>query len=231
VSYNLPGIYGLRLSQNTLASIFMGEIERWDDPAIAADNPELALPSTPLTVAVRADGSGTTSNFSKYLVSAAPEVFTVTAGDTVQWPRAQAARGNAGVAQLIQDTPGSIGYVDYSDAKPSGLTWAAIRNRAGNFVEPTLENASAALAGTEINEDLTYDPLDAEGPEAYPITAPTYILVYETYPDAALVDNLKVWLTWVLGEGQQVAEVVDFAKLPDEIREPALAQVEEIRVG
>nr|WP_283251236.1 phosphate ABC transporter substrate-binding protein PstS [Rhabdothermincola salaria] len=231
VSYNLPGVEGLRLSQDTLGSIFMGEIERWDDAAIATDNPDLELPSTPLTVAVRSDGSGTTSNFTKYLERAAPEVFTVTAGDTVAWPRAQAARGNAGVAHLIQDTPGAIGYVDYSDAKPSGLALASVRNRSGNYVAPSLEAASAALAGAELNDDLTYDPLDADGPEAYPITAPTYILVYETYPEDSTVENLKVWLRWVLGEGQDVAAVVDFARLPTNVLEPAQAQIDRIQVG
>jgi phosphate transport system substrate-binding protein len=231
VSYNLPGVDGLQLSQDTLGAIFMGQIDRWDAPPIAADNPDLDLPSTPLTVAVRSDGSGTTSNFTKYLERAAPEVFTVTAGDTVAWPRAQAARGNAGVAHLIQDTPGAVGYVDYSDAKPSGLSLAAIRNRSGNYVGPSLEAASAALAGAELDDDLTYDPLDAAGPEAYPITAPTYILVYETYREATTVENLKVWLRWVLGEGQEVAAVVDFARLPPNVLEPAQAQIDRIRVG
>ena len=123
------------------------------------------------------------------------------------------------------------GYVDYSDAQPSGLTWAAIQNRSGNFVEPTLANASAALAGAELDDDLTYNPLNADGPDAYPITAPTYILVYETYPDADTVENLRTWLTWVLDEAQGFADVVNFARLPEEIQRRALAQIDEIQVG
>jgi phosphate transport system substrate-binding protein len=228
VSYNLAGIEGLHLSADTLAAIFTAKVTRWDDPLVAADNPGLALPGEPIKVTVRADGSGTTSNFSKYLAKAAPDTFTITAGDKVEWPSAQAARGNAGVTQLIQDTPGSIGYVDYSDAKPAGLTMASIRNKAGNYVAPTLEGASAALAGAKVNDDLTYDPLDAEGPDAYPITAPTYILVYETYPSSTTVDSLHTWLTYVLTGGQDVAASVDFARLPDDLRLRALAQVDKV---
>jgi phosphate transport system substrate-binding protein len=231
VSYNLPAVPELKLSQDTLAAVFVGEIKRWDDERIRVDNPEADLPSSPITVAVRSDGSGTTSNFSKYLATAAPSVFTLTAGDTVQWPNAQAARGNAGVAHLIQDTPGSIGYVDYSDAVPSGLTFAAIRNQAGNFTLPTLENASAALAGAEINEDLTYDPLDAAGESAYPITAPTYVLVYETYPSETIVADVTTWLEYVLTDGQDVAAVVNFARLPEELQARALDQLSRITVG
>jgi phosphate transport system substrate-binding protein len=230
VSYHLSGIDELRLSPTTLAAIFMGQVTTWDDPAVVADNPATPLPNQPITVVVRSDGSGTTSNFSKYLAKAAPETFTVAAGDTVEWPAAQAARGNAGVAQLIEATDGSIGYVDYSDAMPSGFTMAAIRNRAGSYVAPTLDAASAALAGATINDDLTYDPLDPAGADAYPITAPTYVLVYETYDEAHTVENLRRWLTYVLTDGQDLAAVVNFARLPDDLRDRALAQVQRLTV-
>jgi phosphate transport system substrate-binding protein len=231
VSYNVDQVDDLHLSPDTLAGIFMGQITRWDDPAIAADNPGVDLPATALLTVVRADGSGTTSNFSRYLAKAAPDTFTVTAGDTVQWPSAQAARGNAGVAQLIQDTPGSIGYVDYSDAEPAGLTFAAIRNRSGAFVGPSLEGASAALEGASVADDLTYDPLDADGPGAYPITAPTYILVYETYADETVVDDVRTWIEWVLTSGQDVAATVNFARLPEGLRDRALDQLTRVKVG
>jgi len=231
VSYNLDEVDQLHLSPDTLAGIFMGAIARWDDPAIVADNPGIDLPATAVTTVVRADGSGTTANFSKYLAKAAPSSFTVTAGDTVQWPSAQAARGNAGVAQLIQDTPGSIGYVDYSDAEPAGLEFAAIRNRSGAFVPPSLEAASAALDGASVADDLTYDPLDADGVDAYPITAPTYILVYETYSSETVVDDVRTWIEWVLTGGQEVAATVNFARLPEALRARALDQLTRVRVG
>ncbi len=120
VSYNLSGVSELQLSPDTLAKIFQAQITTWNDPAIAADNPGATLPSTPIVVVHRSDGSGTTSNFTKYLKAAAPSTWTLDAGDTVNWPTStQAGNGNAGVAQIIKDTDGAIGYVDLSDAKAS----------------------------------------------------------------------------------------------------------------
>ena len=209
----------------------MGQITTWDDPAIAADNDGVTLPSTAITVVVRSDGSGTTSNFSKFLKSAAPSVFTVESGDTVAWPSAQAAQGNAGIAQLVNDTSGAIGYVDYSDANAIGLSFAAIENADGNFVAASLEGATAALDGVTVEDDLTYDPLNAPGADSYPITAPTYILVYATYSDQTMVDNIQGWLTYVLTEGETLANSVDFANLPSGLQQQALAQVDQITVG
>jgi phosphate transport system substrate-binding protein len=231
VSYNLEGVDELNLSPDTLAGIFMGTISTWNAPEIAEDNPDADLPDTAITVAVRSDGSGTTSNFSKYLKAAAPEVFTLEAGDTVAWPKAQAGNGNSGVAQIVTQTDGAIGYVDLSDANASGLTYANIGNKDGEFVAPTLEGATAALDGAEINADLTYNPLNASGAEAYPITAPTYVLVYSTYPDQATVDNIKGWLTYLLTDAQELAADVDFASLPEGLDQQALEQIEQITVG
>jgi phosphate transport system substrate-binding protein len=231
VSYNLSGVEEINLSQSTLAGIFMGQITSWDAPEIAADNEGVTLPSTAITVVVRSDGSGTTSNFSKFLATAAPDVFTIASGDTVAWPSAQAANGNAGVAQLVKDTAGAIGYVDYSDANALGLTFAAIENAEGEFVPASLEGATAALDGVTVEENLTYNPLNAPGAESYPITAPTYILTFVTYSDETTVENLKGWLTFVLTEGEQLANSVDFANLPEGLQSKALAQIDQITVG
>lgn len=227
VSYNLSGVKDLKLSPETLAKIFMGTVTTWNDPAIAADNSGVTLPSTAITVAVRSDGSGTTSNFSKYLAAAAPSVFTVTAGDTVAWPKAQAGKGNAGVAQIVKDTAGAIGYVDLSDALATGLSTASIKNKDGNFVAPTLAGATAALAGAEIKADLTYSPLNAAGAQAYPITAPTYVIVYTTPTSNAAA--IRGWLTYLLTEAQDLAKDVDFAPLPTALRDKALAQISQIQ--
>jgi phosphate transport system substrate-binding protein len=179
----------------------------------------------------RADGSGTTSNFTSYLTKAAPTVWTLGADKTVPWPAGQRAEnGNAGVAQAVTSTEGSIGYVDYSDAKAAGLVFAEIENKAGKFVAPTLESATAALAGVTLAPDLTYDPLDAAGASAYPITAPTYVLAYENQTDHAAGVALKGYLTYLLSEGQDLAESVDFARLPDSILSKARAQVEQVKV-
>lgn len=231
ISYNLSGVEDLQLDADALAGIFQGTITKWDDEAIAADNPDADLPSKDIVMVHRADGSGTTTNFTKYL-DKATEAWTLGSGDTVAWPAdSQAGQKNTGVAQLIKDNDGAIGYVDLSDAEATQLTFAAIENKAGEFVAPTLEGASAALAGAVVAEDLSYDPLDADGAEAYPITAPTYLLVRTTYADQATLDNVKGFITYLLTEGQDLAETVSYAKLPDELREQALAQLEKPTVG
>lgn len=229
VSYNLSGVSKLQLSPDTLADIFQGTITKWDDAAIKSDNPGASLPSTAITVAHRSDGSGTTANFTKYLTVAAPTTWTLGTDKVVNWPSGQqAGNGNSGVAQIVKDTDGSIGYVDFSDAKAVGLKFAAIKNSDGKFVEASLAGATAALAGATVADDLTYDPLDAPGAKSYPITAPTYILVYEQQTDPAVTAALKGFLEYLYGDGQQLAETVDFAGLPDSILTKAKAEVAKI---
>lgn len=231
VAYNLSGVDGLRLSAPTIAEIFQGEITSWDDPAIKADNPDADLPAEPITVARRSDGSGTTENFTKFLEAAAPDVWTLGSGSTVEWPAGtQGAQGNAGVAGLVKASEGTIGYVDFSDAKATGLSMAAIENKAGKFVEPSLDGVSAALDGAEVNPDLSYDPINAAGEEAYPIAAPTWILVYENQTDRAKGEAVKAFLSYLYGEGQSLAPEIDYAPLPDSMLEKAKAQLDQIVV-
>jgi phosphate transport system substrate-binding protein len=232
VSYNLSGVDGLDLTPETLAKIFQAEITTWNDPAIAADNSGVDLPSETITVVRRADGSGTTSNFTKYLTAAAGSAWTLGSGDTVNWPTSsRGENGNTGVAQAVQSTAGAIGYVDYSDASALGLTFASIQNKDGEFVPASLDGASAALAGASIKPDLTLDALNASGADSYPITAGTYIIVYVDQPDQSTADNLQGWITFVLTDCQDIAADVDFAKLPSSLQEDALAQVSKITVG
>jgi phosphate transport system substrate-binding protein len=230
VSYNLD-VKDVVLDADSIAKIFQRQITKWDDPAITALNAGASLPSTDIVVAHRSDGSGTTENFTKYLVAAAPGTWTLKSGSTVEWPAdTQAGNGNAGVATIVKDTPGAIGYVDLSDAKATGLTFATIVNQAGKKVKATLDGASAALAGATVNPDLTYNPLNAAGDAAYPITAPTWILVYKNQTDAAKGTALKAFLTYVLTDAQSFANDVDYAKLPDSLRQKAVAQVDTIVV-
>ena len=227
VSYNLRGVGGLRLDAPTLARIFQREVTRWDDPALKELNPAAPLPATPITVVHRSDGSGTTENFTRYLVKAAPEVWRLKSGSTVEWPAdTQAGNGNTGVAQLVKAKQGAIGYVDLSDAKAAGLRQAEVRNRAGDFVKPTLEATSAALAGVTVNADLSYDPLDSPAPGAYPIAAPTWILVYRAQPDRAKGEALRSFLRFLLTRGHEIAAELDYAALPRDLRDRALAQVD-----
>ena len=231
VSYNLGGVDELRLSPATLAGIFSGAITTWDDAAVAADNDGTDLPSDKIVIVHRADGSGTTSAFTKYLTKAAGADWTLGSGDTVNWPAgSQAGQKNTGVAQIIKDTKGAIGYVDFADAKLSGLRFAEIENQAGEYVAPTLEAASSALAGATPAEDLTLDALDAAGEGSYPITAVTYILLRPSY-DAGTGQAVKGFVTHVLTDCQGEAADVDYAKLPDEVARKALAQLDEVTAG
>jgi phosphate transport system substrate-binding protein len=231
VSYNLSGVDNLKLSPDTVAGIFQGDIKSWNDAAIKTDNPGAKLPSTAITVAHRSDGSGTTAQFTKYLTIAAPTAWKLGTDKTVAWPAGQqAGNGNSGVAQIVKGTNGAIGYVDLSDAKASSLAFASIKNADGKFVQPTLDAATAALQGTTVNADLTYNPLNAKGAKAYPITSPTYVLVYATQSDKAVGNALKGFLAYIYGAGQDLAAQVDFAKLPANILSPAKAQVDKIIV-
>ncbi|HUR24276.1 MAG TPA: phosphate ABC transporter substrate-binding protein PstS [Acidimicrobiales bacterium] len=231
VSYNLTEVKDLTLDADTIARIFQRQIKKWDDAAIAAQNPGLRLPATDITVAHRSDGSGTTENFTKYLVAAAPNTWTLKSGSTVEWPAdTQAGNGNQGVAQIVKSTAGAVGYVDLSDAKASGLQLARVKNKSGKAVAANLDGATAALAGAQVNADLSYNPLNAEGADAYPITAPTWLLVYKNQPDKVKGEAIKSFLRFVVGDGQKLANDVDYAQLPTALQQKAAAQIDSILV-
>jgi phosphate transport system substrate-binding protein len=213
ISYNLSGVPDLQLSADTLAGIFQGTIKKWDDNAIATDNPDASLPSTAIVLVHRADGSGTTSNFTKYLAKAAPTAWKLGSGDTVAWPTD---------SQAGQKNPG---------AEATGLVFASIKNHDGKYVAPTLEGSAAALEGAVVADDLTYDPLDAAGATAYPITSPTYLLVRTTYSSQATADNVKGFVTYLLTDGQALAKDVSFSGLPDALKAKALTQLDKVTVG
>ncbi|HEX2850761.1 MAG TPA: phosphate ABC transporter substrate-binding protein PstS [Acidimicrobiales bacterium] len=232
VSYNLKGVSDLKLDADTIAKIFSRQIKTWDDPAIKATNSGATLPSTAITVVHRSDASGTTENFTKFLAAASPTSWTIKAGSTVDWPTdTQAGNGNQGVASAVKSTDGAIGYVDLSDAKASGLTFAQVKNKAGNFEKPTLEGASKALDGATVNADLTYNPLWTDGADAYPITSPTWVLVYKNQTDKAKGEAVKAFLTYLVTDAQDVAKDVDYAKLPASLQAKAKAAVDSIVVG
>ena len=233
LSYSLPGVDKLQLSPATISAIFQLKITKWSDPAIAADNPDATLPDTDIVVARRADGSGTTENFSKFLNAAVgPDAggdWALGSGSELEWPDGtQAGDGNTGVAQIITSTEGAIGYVDLSDAKANDLTFAAVQNKAGNFVEPTLEATSEAASNVTINDDLTFFTGWADGDGSYPIAAQTWIIAYTEQSDPAKAEAIRGFLTYLLTEGQELAPTIDYAPLPDELRTKALANVAKI---
>ncbi|CAA9234577.1 MAG: Phosphate ABC transporter, periplasmic phosphate-binding protein PstS [uncultured Acidimicrobiales bacterium] len=230
VSYNLSGVNDLTLDADTTAKIFQRDIKSWDDPAIKALNPTATLPSTPIIVAHRADGSGTTENFTGYLVKAAPS-WKLKSGSTVEWPAdTQAGNGNAGVAQIVKTQGGAVGYVDLSDANTQQLTYAKLKNKSGKAVEPTLEATTKALEGVELNPDLSYDPLDSANPDAYPIAAPTWMLAYKNQTDKAKGEALKAFLGYLVEDGQKLAEENDYAALPSSFTDKAKAAITTIVV-
>ena len=233
VSYNLPGSPKITLDATVIAGIFARRITTWGDPAIAADG-NSGLPSLPITVVHRSDSSGTTQNFTTYLRKAAPD-WTLGASKTINWPAdTEAGNGNTGVANDIKAKSGAIGYVDFSDAEATGLTWAKVRNASGSPVDATLAGASAAASDAKINADLTFDPIDASGSTDYPITSPTYILSYSHYSNAGKVGLLQAYLRFALGsQGQALSnqQNLGFAPLPRGLDQQALAAVDSITVG
>jgi phosphate transport system substrate-binding protein len=232
ISYNLSGVDTLNLSPDTIAGIFETKITKWNDPAIAADNPGVQLPDTQITVAHRSDGSGTTQNFTEWLALVAPSTWTLKSGSTVEWPAGtQAGNGNQGVAQIVQSTDGAIGYIDLSDAVAANLTFASVENQAGKFVQPTSEAASAAGNGVDVNPDLTFHAYNSSDPAAYPITAQTFVIVYTTQSDASKGELLKAFLTYLLTDGQALLTDLDYAPLPKTLQDKAIAQLDQLTIG
>jgi phosphate transport system substrate-binding protein len=234
VAFNLKGIDTLNLKPETLAGIYMGTITKWNDAAIKADNPDATLSSTAITVVHRSDGSGTTSNFTKYLAAAAPDVFTLTPGEKVEWPsnsNFQGGEKSTGVIAIVKSTDGAIGYADLADAAKENLDVAAIGNTKGEFVPPSPDAASKALAGAEVKDDLTYSPLNIDADGAYPITSPTWILVDAKQSDAGRAASLKAYLNYILTTGQGEAKGLFYAALPKDLADKAIAQIDQITAG
>ena len=230
LSYNLSGLSKpLQLSAPVIASIFDGKITKWNDPAIAADNSGVTLPSTAIAIAVRSDSSGTTQNFTLFLKDATPSTWTLGSSSIIKWPAtAHAGSGNSGVAQIIKSTPGAIGYVDYSTAKASSLTFASIKNKDGDYVAPSPTSASAAASQVTVAPDLTFHAVWAPGATSYPITYQSWDLVYQTQPNANDEAMLKAYLGYLLGAGQQLLPNLGYAPLPANIDQMATAQLSKI---
>jgi phosphate transport system substrate-binding protein len=226
VSYNLSGVDKLKLSGKTISAIFQRTVKTWDDKMIAGDNPGAKLPSTAITVVHRSDSSGTTANFVTFLTKADPAGWKLGVSSTINWPSdTQGGAGNAAVAQLISATDGAIGYVDYADAVAAKLHFAAVKNQLGKFVKPTVKGASEAAGTVAVGSNLVYDPIYATGPTSYPITAPTYIIVYKKQTEKAKGAAIKAFLTFILTKGQKLAGKVNYAPLSSALAKSALAQV------
>jgi phosphate transport system substrate-binding protein len=222
---------GLKLSSDVVADIFLGKINRWNDPKIAATNPGMKLPDVAITVAHRSDGSGTSAVFTDYLGKVSPEWKTrVGVGKSVKWPAGLGGKGNEGVTGVVKSTPGAVGYVELAYAKQNKLTMAAIKNADGNFVLPSIETTSEAAAGVEMPVDFRVSITNAKGKNAYPISSFTYLLVYQDQTDAAKGKALVDFLWWAIHDGQKLAGPLDYAPLPRTVVGKVEGEVKSITV-
>jgi phosphate transport system substrate-binding protein len=219
--YNIPGVSAeLKFTPETLAGIYLGEIKKWSDPKIAADNKGVKFPDAEITTVHRADGSGTTFVWCDYLAKVSP-AWTAKIGGAcstaLQWPASGlAGPQNDGVAGLVKQTPNTIGYVELVYASKQHIAYGAVKNKAGTFVKATVASVTAAAASStkEIPDDFRVSITNAVGADAYPISSFTYLLVPGKIDDAAKKKAIKDFLTWMLSTGQKDAPGLDFAPLP-----------------
>lgn len=234
-TYNLPGVDNLQFSPETLADIFLGKINKWNDPKIAADNPGVTLPDTGISVVYRADGSGTTSIFTTYLSSVSPEwKEKVGAGTTVKWPVGQGAPKNDGVAAGVKNTQGGIGYVELIYALGNKLPAPAIKNAAGQFVKPTLESVTETANGFLANlpADLRLDIVNPpQGQNAYPISGFTWLLLHKEMKDQAKAKALTDFVYWTLANGDEQAKGLGYSPLPPQIKAKTVEKLEQVTVN
>jgi len=232
IAYNLPDVPELKLPRDVYSEIFQGKITKWNDPKIAAANPGAKLPDQNITVVHRSDGSGTTAVFTKHLSAISPDwKAAVGDGKTVQWPKTGTflgAKGNEGITSQILQTAGSIGYVEYGYAKNNNVKFASLQNKAGTFVVPSDESASAALATVPLPEDLRAFIEDPEGATSYPIVTYTWMLVPKKVADPNKAKAIEAMVEYGLNEGQKVSAELGYVPLPQNVREKVAAAADGI---
>jgi phosphate transport system substrate-binding protein len=231
VAYNLSGNPALKFDADTIAGIFLGQIKKWNDPKITALNPGVTLPDQEIVVVHRSDGSGTTYIWTDYLSKISPEWKTKVGTNTsVNWPTGIGGKGNEGVAGQVRQTPGALGYVELIYAVQNKMPYAEIKNAAGEFVKPTLESVTAALATADIPDDFRFSMTNAPGKGAYPIAGATWLLVYQQQKDAAKGKKLVEFLKWSLTDGEKMAKDLQYAPLPESVQQRVLKRIGEIKI-
>ena len=219
VTYNLEGVKtGLKITPDVLADIFLGKLTRWNDARIASVNPDVKLPNEDILVVHRSDGSGTSYIFTDYLSSVSGDwKAKVGKATSVNWPVGLGGKGNEGVAGVLKQTPGSIGYVELAYAERNGLTYAAIQNKAGNFLAPSLESTSKAAEGAVIPDDFRVSLVNGSNPEAYPIAGFTWLLIYKDMEDPVKGKAIVEFIKWAIHDGQKYTKDLLYAPLPAEV--------------
>ncbi len=237
ITYNLDGLSKpLQLSADALAGIFLGKITSWQDPIIAKDNPGQKLPQQKITVVHRADGSGTTDAFTTYLAAVSPEWATkVGKGKSVSWPVGLGGKGSEGVTGEVKQSPGAIGYVELTYATQNKLPVAAIKNQAGNYVLPSSAGTTAAIDAYK--DQLAQDPRNpianppAGAPNAYPISTLTFLIIPKDGIDLPKRTALKQFVQYVMADGQQAATGLNYAPLPDAVRQQNVQTLSQMTAG
>jgi phosphate transport system substrate-binding protein len=228
--YNLPGNPKLKLDGDTVAGIYLGQITKWNDPKIAALNPGISLPDLPVVVVHRSDGSGTTFIFVDYLSSVSSAwANSVGKGTSVKWPVGLGGKGNEGVAGQVRQLSGAIGYVELAYAKENNMTFAELKNAAGNFISPSADSISAAMATANIPDDFRFSIVNAPGDQAYPISSASWMLVYQTQKDAAKGKKIVSFLKWALTDGQKYLVELGYAPLPDNVVQRELKIIDTVQ--
>jgi len=224
VEFNLAGVTSLKLTPQTLAGIFAGKITKWDDAQLAADNK--GLPSKPIQVVHRSDGSGTTGVFTGYMTASAPLIWTAGAAKDVPWPVGTGAKGSDGVTATVKQTDGAIGYAELSFAKGSALPVASVKNSAGEFIEPTNGAVKAALSGQTVPANLKLNvSFTVSDTKAYPISTVSFVLVPKAPGDPAKAKFLKSFVTYALTTGQKAAPNLFYAELPSSLAQQGVTAV------
>jgi phosphate transport system substrate-binding protein len=232
-TYNIPGVQSaLNFTPDALSGIFLGKITKWNDPAIAGANKGVNLPGNDIVVVHRSDGSGTTYVWTDYLSKVSDEWKNkVGKGTSVNWPVGLGGKGNEGVTGQIKNAPNSIGYVELIYAASNNIPYGSVKNSSGTFIKADLSSVSAAAAAVAktMPDDFRVSITDPPGKTAYPIASFTWLLIPEKFSDAAKRDAIKGFLQWMLKDGQNYAEQLQYAKLPKEVvakEEKALAKIQ-----
>jgi phosphate transport system substrate-binding protein len=234
IIFNLSGIHSgkLRLTPDVLAEIYLKKINNWNDKRIAAINPGVKLPDLQIAVVHRSDGSGTTFIFTNYLSKVSSDwKEKVGSATSVNWPGDVGGKGNEGVANSVKQIPGAIGYVELAYAHQNKLPYALLRNKAGKWMEPSLEGAAAAADQADLPDNMEVVITDSVNPGAYPISGFTWLLIYENQTDPAKADAVAQLAWWMIHEGQKFATPLEYAPLKGAAVKKAEALVKKIKVN
>jgi phosphate transport system substrate-binding protein len=234
MAYNVPGVSEtLKMTRGLIADIYLGKITKWNDPALQRLNPSVKLPDMPIVTVHRSDGSGTTYIFTDFLGRVSAEWKTKVGTDkSVDWPAPNAVggKGNEGVAGAVRQTPGSIGYLELAYVLENAITYATVENKAGRYVLPTIDSVRAAAAAKPSVSATDFSIVDQATPEAYPISGYSWVVLYQKPTDTARARMLKAIMSWLVTDGQALAQTVKYVPLPPNVQKTAILTIERMQV-